>query len=138
MITAGPNAGVNGTGVTDVSGQARFTWTGSGGPGEDTVQASFVDGGGNTQTVTAVKRWTGAVVAGIALQNRDDAVAPLGTRLRLGTRQGLAGQQPVSSSSRASELPLTGMQLDRLLTLAGGLVVSGLTLLALARRRRTS
>jgi LPXTG-motif cell wall-anchored protein len=131
VITAGPNAGVRGTGTTDANGQARFTWTGGGGPGEDTVQASFVDAGGNTQTVTALKRWTGPTVAGVTLES-PASVAPIALR------PGLPSAEPVSAatSTRSDELPATGMELGRLLTLAGGLVMGGVGLVAMARRRR--
>ncbi len=131
VVTAGPNVGVRGTGTTDANGQARFTWTGSGGPGEDTVQASFVDAGGNTQTVTAVKRWVGPMVAGVTLQ-RPASVAPLPPRPALASVKSVSP----ASSRRSSELPATGRELGRLLTLAGGLVMGGVGLLALARRRR--
>lgn len=34
----GPNQGASGQGTTDANGQATFTYTGSGGPGTDTIQ----------------------------------------------------------------------------------------------------
>lgn len=126
LVVSGPNAGRQGTAVTDANGQARFTWTGSGGPGEDTVQASFVDAGGNTQTVTAVKRWTGSIVQGIS-RARVASFTPLRPRA--------ASAKAVSAPADSSELPRTGMQLGRLLTLAGGLLTCGVGLIALARRR---
>jgi len=39
-VTDGPNAGTMGMGVTDDMGQTRFTYTGNGGPGTDTIVAS--------------------------------------------------------------------------------------------------
>ena len=40
-VISGPNAGVNGTEMTDSSGNATFTYTGLGGPGNDTIQANW-------------------------------------------------------------------------------------------------
>lgn len=60
QVTAGPNTGDTGTDTTDVNGQATFTWTGDGGAGTDTVQASFVDGSGTTRSTTASKVWEGS------------------------------------------------------------------------------
>jgi hypothetical protein len=39
-VTAGPNAGLNGSGATDANGHASFSYTGTQGAGTDTVQAS--------------------------------------------------------------------------------------------------
>lgn len=58
-VISGPNTGVTGTAVTDASGIATFTYTGKGGPGTDTIQASFVDAKGNTiNSNTVTKDWT--------------------------------------------------------------------------------
>jgi hypothetical protein len=47
--------------ATVVDGVATFTYTGTGGPGVDTIQASFEDSQGETQTSNAVtKEWTEA------------------------------------------------------------------------------
>jgi hypothetical protein len=40
-VTAGPDAGLTGGGVTDANGHATFTYTGTQGAGTDTVQASI-------------------------------------------------------------------------------------------------
>lgn len=57
-VISGPNTGVTGTGVTNASGQATFTYIGAGGLGQDTIQATFVDARGNTQTSNNVtKDW---------------------------------------------------------------------------------
>jgi len=42
-VISGPNAGQNGTGTTDASGVASFSYTGLGGVGLDVIQASFLD-----------------------------------------------------------------------------------------------
>jgi hypothetical protein len=57
-VKSGPNAGDTDTDTTDSDGKATFTWTGDGGAGTDTVEASFVDDKGTTQTATATKTWT--------------------------------------------------------------------------------
>lgn len=57
-VVDGPHAGATGSGVTDASGQATFTYTGTA-PGEDGIRATFVDGAGTTQTSTRVTvEWT--------------------------------------------------------------------------------
>jgi hypothetical protein len=38
-VTAGPNAGDNGSGVTDTNGAATFTYNGNSGVGQDTIEA---------------------------------------------------------------------------------------------------
>jgi hypothetical protein len=58
-VVSGPNAGASGSAFTDAAGMASFTYTGSGGPGIDTIIASFI----NAQQVTvesneALKEWT--------------------------------------------------------------------------------
>jgi len=55
-VTAGPNTGETGTATTDADGKASFTYTGDGGPGTDTIEASFVDGS-TTRSTTATKTW---------------------------------------------------------------------------------
>ena len=57
-VIAGPNAGDNGTDTTDANGEASFTYTGNGGVGTDIIEATFVDGDGNTQRSNRVeKEW---------------------------------------------------------------------------------
>ena len=59
-VTSGPNVGVTGTGTTNASGDATFSYTSSA-TGTDTIQASFVSPAGPTVTSTTVtKTWTGA------------------------------------------------------------------------------
>ena len=58
-VISGPNAGDHGTDITDVNGEATFTYTGDGGAGTDQIQASFVDSQENTKTSnTVTKEWT--------------------------------------------------------------------------------
>jgi Bacterial Ig-like domain (group 1) len=57
-VTAGPNAGKTGTGVTNAAGQATFTYTDTGGAGTDTLVASFHDATGGLHTSnTVTKIW---------------------------------------------------------------------------------
>ena len=56
-VVSGPNAGAGGTGVTDVNGQATFTYTSNGLTGTDSIQASFVDATQTTRSDTATKIW---------------------------------------------------------------------------------
>ena len=56
-IVSGPHAGLTGTATTNASGTATFSYTGTA-VGVDTIEASFVDGRGATQTSNqATKTW---------------------------------------------------------------------------------
>lgn len=58
-ITAGPNVGVYGSAVTNANGEAYWAYTGSGGPGVDTIKATAVDASGAPlATKEAFKTWT--------------------------------------------------------------------------------
>lgn len=58
-ILSGPNAGGMGTDTTDAAGMASFTYTGSGGPGIDTIVASFLNDSQDLVTSNdALKEWT--------------------------------------------------------------------------------
>ena len=57
-VLSGPHAGLSGSATSNASGQATFTYTGTA-PGTDTLQASFVDDLGATQSSNVVSReWT--------------------------------------------------------------------------------
>lgn len=59
-VIAGPHTGTTGTDVTDSSGQATFTYTGTT-IGIDTIEATFVDAAGRTQRSNRVtKEWVEA------------------------------------------------------------------------------
>ncbi len=58
-VISGPNNGETGTGATDSNGEATFTYTGSGGDGEDTIEACFNDQNNVQQCDTVVKLWDG-------------------------------------------------------------------------------
>lgn len=57
-VLSGPNVGVTGTATTDASGQASFTYTGSGGVGTDKIQACFDNQGTPVCSQTVAKEWT--------------------------------------------------------------------------------
>jgi hypothetical protein len=66
-VNSGPNAGLSGTGVTDVNGHATFTYSSSL-TGTDTFTASFIDALGAKQTSNeATKTW---------VANNGDTTAP--------------------------------------------------------------
>jgi hypothetical protein len=60
-VTAGPNAGTNGSGTTNGSGQTTFTYTSNGTPGTDTIQASG-SLSGTPFSCTAMKTWVATSV----------------------------------------------------------------------------
>jgi hypothetical protein len=72
-VISGPQLGVTGTAVTDVNGQASFTYTGLA-AGQDFIQASFVDSTGATQSSNkATKEWvlcTNPVLTSTPVANR--------------------------------------------------------------------
>ncbi|MFQ5461077.1 MAG: S8 family serine peptidase [Phycisphaerae bacterium] len=57
-VISGPNVSLSGTGVTDAGGMATFTYPGDGGPGTDTIQASFIDGSATQLSNTATMTWS--------------------------------------------------------------------------------
>jgi hypothetical protein len=60
-VLSGPNAGTTGTGTTDPTGTTTFTYSGTGGAGVDTIEASFVAQDGSTITSNSVtETWTQA------------------------------------------------------------------------------
>lgn len=56
-IISGPNSPFNASGTTDASGQASFTYTGSGGVGQDKIKACFTDLAGKLKCDEATKDW---------------------------------------------------------------------------------
>jgi hypothetical protein len=59
-ILSGPNAGASGSGVTDGSGEADFTYAATQGPtglGQDLIRACFSDEQDDTVCDTATKQW---------------------------------------------------------------------------------
>ena len=97
-VIAGPNAGESGSAVTDANGEASFTYTGTGGPGTDTIRATAVDDTGAPlissqaqkewkdgvppQEVPGVTGW-GMIAAALIIA----ALIPLGLRRRQQTNK---------------------------------------------------
>lgn len=68
-VTAGPNVGETGSDTTDSSGVASFTYTGAGGPGTDTIVASFIDLSGAIKTSNEVEKiWESPAAVGGSTQ----------------------------------------------------------------------
>lgn len=64
-VLAGPNTGTAGSATTDGSGQASFSYVGSGGVGTDTIIAQYIDSFGKTNTSNnALKTWVEATSSG--------------------------------------------------------------------------
>ncbi len=61
-VISGPNMGMSGTDVTDAAGMATFTYPGTGGPGTDTIQASFVDASATQFSNTVSRTWTASAL----------------------------------------------------------------------------
>ncbi len=93
QVVSGPNGGLTGSASTDETGRASFTYTGSGGPGVDTIQASFVDLTGQTVvSEPATKAWT---------------VSPMAVEILL---PAAAGSSPVVNAYRMITLPVSAAQ----------------------------
>lgn len=56
-VTSGPDTGTTGTGTTDASGKATFTYTNNGTAGTDVITACFKDSSGNQNCAKATKDW---------------------------------------------------------------------------------
>jgi Bacterial Ig-like domain (group 1) len=56
-VQSGPNAGKTGTGITDPSGKATFTYTDTGGAGTDTIVATFNDVTGLLHTSNTITKF---------------------------------------------------------------------------------
>lgn len=64
-VVSGPDAGATDTAAADSNGQATFFLTNKTGAGTDTIQASFTDSAGTTQTSSQVQvTWVGLTVTG--------------------------------------------------------------------------
>lgn len=58
LVDAGPNQGASGTGITDVNGQATFTYSDIGGSGIDRIIAMFTNGSGQVvYSEVAIQTW---------------------------------------------------------------------------------
>lgn len=70
-IVSGPNAGAGGTCSvnvncsSDATGKVSWTYTGAGGPGDDTIQGCFVDATGTNRCARATKTWRSLINASI-------------------------------------------------------------------------
>jgi uncharacterized repeat protein (TIGR01451 family) len=65
VVLSGPNAGKSGTDYTDGAGQATFTYTDTGGPGTDSIQAFYFSSDDETERESNVvtKTWVGKTAA---------------------------------------------------------------------------
>jgi len=76
-VTSGPDAGATGTGVTDASGKASFTYSDTTGPGTDILTASFTDGSGthtsNSVDAIWVRQSTSLAYVGDVTQDYNDS-----------------------------------------------------------------
>ncbi len=57
ILAGGPNAGQSSTRTTDAAGNANFTYTGTGGEGEDTIRACFTNNVSHEICDTATRNW---------------------------------------------------------------------------------
>ncbi|MBM4463569.1 MAG: DUF11 domain-containing protein [Chloroflexi bacterium] len=77
LVTAGPNAGDSGSSTTDVNGEASFTYTGDGGVGTDTIQATAIDeAGAPLVSARVTKEWWAASDLAISKSGIPDPVVP--------------------------------------------------------------
>ncbi len=77
-VVAGPHTGTAGTGVTDASGVATFSYTGTA-VGTDTIEATFVDSLGRTQRSNRVeKTWVAVEICGNGIDDDGDGLVDEG------------------------------------------------------------
>jgi hypothetical protein len=95
-VLSGPNAGVTGSGVTDSSGQASFSYSGLL-PGTDTVQASITNPAGTIFSNTVNVIWTLPFAAGGAFVIGDKENVPAANVLWWGSQWWKAN--PMTSGS---------------------------------------
>lgn len=78
-VTAGPNTGDTGTGVTNSAGQATWTYSDAGGAGTDTIVASFTPiGGAAVNSNTVQKIWTTSSTTTTTSSSSSGGVPPIG------------------------------------------------------------
>ena len=61
-VLTGPNAGATGSGITGADGRVTFTYTDTGGLGDDTIQASVGSGASTLFSNTLIKHWVPATI----------------------------------------------------------------------------
>jgi hypothetical protein len=76
-VLTGPNAGATGTGVTGADGRVTFTYTDTGGLGDDTIQASVSSAGSTLFSNTLIKHWVTATIKCDAIGDRVVTLADL-------------------------------------------------------------
>lgn len=124
-ISSGPNAGVTGSCVTDANGQCTFTYTGSGGPGTDTIVGSTIVGGA-TKSATASKTW-GA------------GPTPTATATATATAAGVATDTPTATATNTATATATATVSCVPLTVGQELAVrSGVSVTSTAQVTRTA
>ncbi len=90
-VVAGPHTGTTGTTVTDSSGVATFSYTGTA-AGTDTIEATFVDALGRTQRSNRVeKTWVAVEICGNGIDDDGDGLIDEG-----------CNEPPVCSAAAAS------------------------------------
>jgi hypothetical protein len=100
LVTAGPHAGTTGTGVTNASGEATFTYTGVN-AGTDSIKASYVGPQGTVQdsnTVTKIWVFEGA---------RTLTLAPAADTNPVGTQHCVTATAFNTAGGPAANVPVT-------------------------------
>jgi Bacterial Ig-like domain (group 1) len=100
-VESGPNAGKTGTGVTDASGQATFTYSDTGGAGTDSISAVFTNDLGAQEKATATKTWSTGGAAPMCVLSATIAGPPKQIQITIGSSTGL-GTVVVDTSNNAT------------------------------------
>jgi uncharacterized repeat protein (TIGR01451 family) len=97
-VTSGPNAGSEGSGSTNASGDATFTYS-SAVAGTDTIQASAFDGETAVTSNSVTKTWTAVTPGGLTIASvTEPSVVTVGTRA-----------QTTVTATNTGTTPLTGV-----------------------------
>jgi len=107
-VLSGPNSGATGSGVSDGSGNASFTYTGSATTGMDTDQASITNLAGTFSSNTVTVTWNAPVTTQLSSS----------TALQLFAAGGSAGMS--STLTDSSSAPIAGKTVTMTLGSGGG------------------
>ncbi len=114
-VVSGPNAGTTGSGTTNGSGEATFTYTGSATPGTDTIRASALDGETTVTSNDVTKTWTPTAAGTLVISSTTEPAVVTAGGQALDT---------VTASNTGTSV-LTGV--DVTLTLQTGTTLSSIT-----------
>jgi hypothetical protein len=106
-VESGPNTGKTGTGVTNASGEATFTYHDDGGAGTDSISAVFTNDAGAQEKATATKTWgeTGDTFPPMCMLVSKTAGPPAQLQIMIGDETGLGSIVVTTSTNADTPVP---------------------------------